>query len=80
LGRLGEVLISALNSASGETNTLGLPSRRSVCVILVDGLGSTNLKERSGSCEVPKLSTVRFGDVLVPSNNINFNNFIRNSL
>ncbi|NDC19707.1 MAG: PglZ domain-containing protein [Microbacteriaceae bacterium] len=48
LGRLGEVLISALKSASGETNTLGLPSRRSVCVILVDGLGSTNLKSAAG--------------------------------
>ena len=48
LGRLGEVLISALNSVSGETNTLGLPSRRSVCVILVDGLGSTNLKSAAG--------------------------------
>ena len=48
LGRLGEVLISALKSTSGETNTLGLPSRRSVCVILVDGLGSTNLKSAAG--------------------------------
>jgi len=48
LGRLGEVLISALKSASGVTNTLGLPSRRSVCVILVDGLGSTNLKSAAG--------------------------------
>ena len=42
------MLISALKSASGETNTLGLPSRRSVCVILVDGLGSTNLKSAAG--------------------------------
>jgi len=48
LGRLGEVLISALNSVSGETNNLGLPSRRSVCVILVDGLGSANLKSAAG--------------------------------
>ena len=42
------MLISALKSTSGETNTLGLPSRRSVCVILVDGLGSTNLKSAAG--------------------------------
>jgi predicted AlkP superfamily pyrophosphatase or phosphodiesterase len=48
LGRLGEVLISALKSASGETSSLGLPSRRSVCVILVDGLGSSNLKSAAG--------------------------------
>lgn len=42
------MLISALNSASGETNSLGLPARRSVCVILVDGLGSSNLKSAAG--------------------------------
>jgi predicted AlkP superfamily pyrophosphatase or phosphodiesterase len=48
LGRLGEVLVSALKSVSGETNSLGLPSRRSVCVILVDGLGAANLKSAAG--------------------------------
>jgi len=42
------VLISALMSVSGETNSLGLPARRSVCVILVDGLGSSNLKSAAG--------------------------------
>jgi len=44
LGRLGEVLISALKSTMGEPNSLNLPAKRSVCVILVDGLGSNNLK------------------------------------
>lgn len=44
LGMLGDVLISALQSVSGENNTLGLAKKRSVCVILIDGLGSSNLK------------------------------------
>lgn len=44
LGMLGDVLISALQSVSGQKNALGLPNKRSVCVILVDGLGSSNLK------------------------------------
>ena len=42
---LGDVLISAKASVLGESNPLTLPKRRSVCVILVDGLGSVNLKE-----------------------------------
>jgi len=44
LGMLGDVLISALQSVSGEKNSLGLPKKRSVCVILIDGLGTLNLK------------------------------------
>ena len=44
LGMLGDVLISALQSVSGEKNSLDLPKRRSVCVILIDGLGASNLK------------------------------------
>lgn len=43
-GMLGDVLISALGSVLGETNPLNLAKKRSVCVILVDGLGSHNLK------------------------------------
>lgn len=43
LGMLGDVLISALQSVSGEKNSLGLAKKRSVCVILIDGLGSSNL-------------------------------------
>jgi len=44
LGRLGDVLISALKSVQGEPNSLDLPAKRSVCVVLVDGLGSHNLR------------------------------------
>jgi predicted AlkP superfamily pyrophosphatase or phosphodiesterase len=44
LGRLGEVLTSALASIVGESNKLGLQPKRSVCVILVDGLGAQNLR------------------------------------
>jgi len=44
LGRLGDVLISALNSTLGETNSLELSAKRSICVILVDGLGAHNLR------------------------------------
>lgn len=43
-GMLGDVLISALGSVLGEANPLKLNKKRSVCVILVDGLGSHNLK------------------------------------
>ena len=45
LGKLGDVLISALASVRGVTNPLSLPKRRSVLVLLVDGLGSRNLKD-----------------------------------
>jgi hypothetical protein len=48
LGRLGDVLISALKSVLGEPNPLDLVAKRSVCVILVDGLGSVNLKTAGG--------------------------------
>ena len=44
LGKLGDVLISALASVRGEVNPLVLPKRRSVLVLLVDGLGLQNLK------------------------------------
>jgi len=44
LGKLGEVLTSALGSVRGEINALGLPKRRSVLVALVDGLGLKNLQ------------------------------------
>lgn len=38
------MLISALNSTRGETNPLNITAKRSICVILVDGLGAQNLK------------------------------------
>jgi predicted AlkP superfamily pyrophosphatase or phosphodiesterase len=44
LGMLGDVLISALKSVQGLPNALELRGKRSVCVIMVDGLGSVNLK------------------------------------
>jgi len=45
LGKLGDVLISALASVRGEPNQLSLPKRKSVLVLLVDGLGLRNLQE-----------------------------------
>jgi predicted AlkP superfamily pyrophosphatase or phosphodiesterase len=48
LGRLGEVLISALHSVQGKSNSLALPARKSVCVILIDGLGVSNIKSAAG--------------------------------
>ena len=45
LGKLGDVLMSALASVRGEPNPLSLPKRRSVLVLLVDGLGLKNLRD-----------------------------------
>ena len=44
LGRLSEVLESALGAVSGESNALALKPVKSAVVILVDGLGAANLK------------------------------------
>ena len=44
LGMLGDVLTSALDSVLGRVNKLQLPAKKSVCVVLVDGLGLQNLK------------------------------------
>jgi hypothetical protein len=48
MGRLSDVLISALKSVQAQENPLQLPQRRSVVVLLVDGLGSSNLKSAGG--------------------------------
>jgi predicted AlkP superfamily pyrophosphatase or phosphodiesterase len=48
LGRLSDVFISALGSITGKHNRLGLPKVKSACVVLVDGLGSANLRYRAG--------------------------------
>jgi predicted AlkP superfamily pyrophosphatase or phosphodiesterase len=48
LGRLSDVFISALGAISGKHNRLALPSVKSACVIMVDGLGSVNLRNRAG--------------------------------
>jgi predicted AlkP superfamily pyrophosphatase or phosphodiesterase len=48
LGRLSDVFISALGSITGLDNRLKLPRANSACVVLVDGLGSYNLKANAG--------------------------------
>ncbi len=42
------MLISALQAVKGESNPLGLRSKRSICVILIDGLGTHNLAKAAG--------------------------------
>lgn len=42
------MFISALGSITGKGNRLGLPKAKSACVVLVDGLGSANLRYRAG--------------------------------
>ncbi|QTX06073.1 alkaline phosphatase family protein [Agromyces archimandritae] len=46
--RLTEVMPSALAALSGAANPLGFPAAASVVVVLVDGLGSANLRARAG--------------------------------
>lgn len=48
LGRLTEVFTAALWAVLGKKNSLGLPSVKNACVILVDGLGSSNIESRAG--------------------------------
>ena len=48
LGRLSDVFISALGSITGKANRLGFAKSNKVCVILVDGLGSNNLRTAGG--------------------------------
>jgi predicted AlkP superfamily pyrophosphatase or phosphodiesterase len=48
LGRLSDVFISALGSITGKANRLGFAKSNKVCVILVDGLGSDNLRAAGG--------------------------------
>ncbi len=42
------MFISALGSITGKDNRLGLPKVSSACVVVVDGLGSANLRYRAG--------------------------------
>lgn len=42
------MFISALGAITGKHNRLALPSVKSACVIMVDGLGSVNLRNRAG--------------------------------
>lgn len=48
LGRLGDVLISALGAVQGQANLLSIPKKRSILVIMVDGLGYQNLQNAGG--------------------------------
>lgn len=43
-GRLSEANLSAFLALTGKQNPLGLPSRKSYAVILIDGLGAQNIK------------------------------------
>ncbi len=45
---LSDVLPNSLASLRGETGSLGLPETRSVVVMLVDGLGASMLRARTG--------------------------------
>ena len=45
---LRDVLSGALAAVGGRRNALGLPQRRSVIVLVVDGLGDDALSARSG--------------------------------
>lgn len=48
LGRLSDVFISALGAITGKANRLGFPRSNKVCVVLIDGLGSDNLRAAGG--------------------------------
>jgi predicted AlkP superfamily pyrophosphatase or phosphodiesterase len=48
LGRLSDVFVSALGAITGKSNRLGFAKANKVCVILVDGLGSENLRAAAG--------------------------------
>jgi predicted AlkP superfamily pyrophosphatase or phosphodiesterase len=48
LGRLSDVFISALGAITGKSNRLGFGKSDKVCVVLVDGLGSENLRAAGG--------------------------------
>lgn len=48
LGRLSDVFVSSLGSITGKDNRLGLPRARRVCTVLVDGLGSENIRNAAG--------------------------------
>jgi hypothetical protein len=48
LGRLSDVLVSALGAITGKSNRMGLKPATRVCVVLVDGLGSENLRSAGG--------------------------------
>ena len=48
LGRLSDVFVSALGAITGKSNRLALPRVNKAVVILVDGLGSENIRDAAG--------------------------------
>lgn len=48
LGAIRHVFQSAMQSCLGEPNHLQLPPKNNVLVVFIDGLGSENLRQRSG--------------------------------
>ena len=48
LGRLSDVFISALGAITGQSNRLGFKRASKAVVVLVDGLGSENLRAAAG--------------------------------
>ena len=65
LGRLSDVFISALGSITGSNNRLGLPRVNSSVVVLVDGLGSANLRYRAGHAPFLAKRLVTDGSIAV---------------
>ena len=61
------MLISALRSVQGIDNTLKLPARRSVCVLLVDGLGASNLTKAGGHARFLNSSNIEKISCFYPS-------------
>jgi predicted AlkP superfamily pyrophosphatase or phosphodiesterase len=64
LGRLSDVFISALGSITGTENRLGLPRAKSACVVVVDGLGSANLRFRAGHANFLASQLAKDGSIL----------------
>jgi predicted AlkP superfamily pyrophosphatase or phosphodiesterase len=59
------VFISALGSVTGSNNRLGLPRVNSSVVVLVDGLGSANLRYRAGHAPFLAKRLVTDGSIAV---------------
>lgn len=58
------MFVSALGSITGKGNRLGLPKAKSACVVLVDGLGSANLRYRSGHANFLANQLAKDGSIL----------------
>ena len=58
------MFISALGSITGKENRLGLPRAKSACVVLVDGLGSANLRFRAGHANFLANQMTKDGSIL----------------